>query len=378
MFIVFSNSRLTIFIMKNIQANPTAAFKPNTIDGQFDYQTYIFQLEDTISDIKSSSDNGDIAAEQYLEQEQFKVRYNVAMELLARENAQKEKSDRDDKLVDLVSTYQNYIAQDTQIILGEKDGKLHDIHPEPDYDILEQSPIYPYEQDLGLSMEDKKNMMKHVVQYLRERNVYVVFSKTIQDADADDSKGSYIQLGENGERELPIGELVGNIILINPWNVDFISSFLTIGHLYGHMVQEMHLPEVQGIREFLAYPKPLDINLVQKNYRHKYGRSDYKDDFKHFEEEAFAYAKYSFQEAGINWNEKLEYAMRVYIETDFDELWRWATEMPEKEAKAFMELYNEYYEKYKDLFPPLQAKKIDILVTESQSDNISVVRDNKY
>ncbi len=351
---------------------PTAAFMPNTINGIFDHNGYIKKLNNKIQKIQKTL--GGDAAEQYLNQEKFKVRYSVAMELLARENALKLKTDRPYELVELVNEYNEYLTKSLGV---SKVNKNNNVPLEPDYSILADSPVYPYEADLGISLEQKKVMMQKVVRYLRKKNIFVEFSKTIKDSEANDTKGGYITLSENGERELPIGELVGNRILVNPWNVDFMSCFLTIGHLYGHMVQEMHLFEIAGIREFLAYPKPLNLALVQKNYKARYGRDDYKKDFKIFEEEAFAYAKYSFQEAGIEWSSKIEYAMRVYIETDFDELWRWATQAPEKEAKAFMELFNEYYLKYTGKFKDLYAKNVSIEVVESNSENISVVRDGK-
>ena len=369
--------------------NPTSAFKPEKIESHsleeydgvsqevFNFKSYRTDLAAKLKSIRGNSDEGREAAQQFLDQERFKVRYNVALELHQREEAITREQDREQRIPALVREYDSYIREDADSILGKTKYEGAETIPEPDYDLIDLSPVYPYEKDLDLSQEKKKEMMKNVVQYLRAKNIFVVFSKTIEDATANDTKEDYIELSESGERDLPIGELVGNKILINPWNVDFMSQFLTVGHLYGHMVQEMHMEEIKGIREFLAYPKPLDMDLVQKKYQEGYGNRDYKEDFKSFEEEAFAYAKFSFQEAGIDWTDKLEHATRVYIEADFDELWRWATESSEKEATSFNKLYNTYYEKYKGKFPNLQPKKVGVRVEPSEEESVRVVRDGE-
>lgn len=363
--------------------NPTSAFKPEKNKNSkyfkeqqsLDFEKYRNDLAAKLWEIRKK--NGPDAAQQYLDQERYKTRYNIALELHQRKEARIRKKDRENRISTLIRSYDQYIREDKDSIIGKIKFEGKEKNPEPDYNLIDASPVYSYEDDLGLTQEKKKEMMRQVVQYLRQKNIFVIFSKTIEDAHANDTKSKYIEVSEEGTRDLPIGELMGNKILINPWNVDFMSQFFTIGHLYGHMVQEMNMPEISGIREFLEYPKPLDMNLVQKNYQEKYGREDYKKDFKFFEEEAFAYAKYSFQEAGIVWNDKLEHAMRVYIEADFDELWRWATEEPEKEASAFNKLYDEYYKKYKGKFSELTAKQIGVHVEPSDQENIRVVRDGQ-
>jgi hypothetical protein len=335
--------------------NPTAAYKPKAPFNSTDYKD---ELEKTLSSI---SDTG--AFNQYLQQEMIKTRYNVS---------------KNDGLTELLAEYNVYLSKNETGIIGKEQFENAEEVPEPDYNILDNSPIYPYEKNLNLTMEKKKEMMKKIVRYLRRHNIYVLFARTIADVTADDTKGEYIELNPDGTRDLPIGELMGNKIILNPWNVDFMSTFLTIGHLYGHMVQEMTLEEYKGIREFLSYPKPLNMELVQKHYFEKYGGRDYKKDFKVFEEEAFAYAKYTFDKAEIEWNKNLEHAMRTYIDTDFDELWEWSTQAPEKSAQQFMERYEQYYQdEARKNHPILSAKEVGIQVVASNHGAIKVVREGK-
>lgn len=367
--------------------NPTAAFKPDkkndSEDIAFDFEQYRHDFARTLRLIRNGDASKGVTpdpdgAEQYLRQERIKTRYNVALELHKRKENALRKKDYGSRINILVSEYDEYIANGESGIIGKEKFEDSASAPETNYDILDESPIYPYENDLNLSMEKKKEMMKKVVEYLREHNIFVEFSKTINDVTADDTKGGYLELNEDGSRNLPIGELMGNKIILNPWNVDFMSTFLTIGHLYGHMVQEMNLKEYAGIRKFLAYPKPLDMEVVQKEYAEMYGGRDYRKDFKVFEEEAFAYAKFTFQKAGIVWNPNLEHAMRTYIDTDFDELWDWSTQSPEKSAQNFMDRFDEYYkdDKRKNQ-EPLKAKEVGINVVSSDEGNIKVVREGR-
>lgn len=371
--------------------NPTAAYKPfkknqqagHTASHHFDHEAYFQDLAETTRSIREGNPVRGIpadpaGAEQYLRQETIKSRYNVALELRRRKEHEVRDEDHEHYIASLVNDYHEYLEGSESGVIGKEKFQDADHVPEPDYDILGQSPIYPYEKDLNLTIGQKKEMMKKVVRHLRGRNIFVVFSKTIDDVSADDTKGDYLELNEDGTRDLPIGELMGNKIILNPWNVDFMSTFLTIGHLYGHMVQEMTIEEYAGIREFLAYPKPLDMSIVQAKYAQQYGGRNYKDDFKVFEEEAFAYAKYTFQQAGIEWNETIEHAMRTYIDTDFDELWEWSTQLPEKSAMSFMERFEQYYnDPVRRNVGVLKAKEVGIRVMANDDGNIKVVREGK-
>ncbi|HEY4515771.1 MAG TPA: hypothetical protein VJH67_01135 [Candidatus Paceibacterota bacterium] len=375
--------------MKNF--NPTAAFKPekrvdlgnNPESEAFDFEQYRHELAQTLRSIR----NGDpekgitpdpIGAEQYLKQERIKSRYNAALELHRRKENELRGKDYEHRVDTLIEEYEEYVAGNEHGIIGKEKFEDPEQIERPNYDVIDESPIYPYEDDLKLSAEQKKKMMKMVVEYLRTHNIFVQFSKTINDVSADDTKAGYIKLNEDGSRDLPIGELMGNKIILNPWNVDFMSTFLTIGHLYGHMVQEMNLKEYAGIRKFLTYPKPLDMEVVQREYAEMYGGRDYRADFKIFEEEAFAYAKYTFQQAGVEWTPELEHAMRTYIDTDFDELWEWSTQNPEKSAQDFMTRFEEYYnDEDRKKAETLKAKEVGIVVVPSGEGEIRVVREGQ-
>lgn len=91
----------------------------------------------------------------------------------------------------------------------------------------------------------------------------------------------------------------------------------------------MDLEKYKPITDFVEMPKPLDLDFILSEYRRKYNR-DYKEDFLKFEIEAFQYAKYTFIQAGIKFDKMLDSAMNVYIEADFNELWKWVTSSPQK------------------------------------------------
>ena len=247
--------------------------------------------------------------------------------------------------------------------------------PQLAYDQVLRSPIYEYEKGLNLTPEKKVGMLSKVDAYLRERGIYTIFTDKIVDDEADIQKPWEIQEGKN-YRDLPIAELVGNKILINPKDVDFMSIFLSIGHIYGHLVQRTEPEEYEGITRFLEYPKPLDLKIIQTDYDRDFG-GEYKKDFKVYEEEAFAYAKYTFQEAGIPFTSELEYAMRVYIEADFEELWKWSTSAPQKEASNFMQTFTRIYEEGKGGCTPLAPKAVSVEVVPDKAGRIKVVRDGK-
>lgn len=255
------------------------------------------------------------------------------------------------------------------------DTNVQSVCPTLDYKQVLKSPVFDYEENLHLNAEKKIEMLRKVTEYLKDRDIYVIFTDKIIDDEADVSKPWEIQDGKN-YRDLPIAELVGNKILINPENVDFMSVFLSIGHIYGHLVQRATPEKYEGITRFLEYPKPLDLNIIQRDYDKDFG-GDYKSDFKLYEEEAFSYAKYSFQESGIDVTPEIEYAMRVYIEADFEELWKWSVSSPQKDASDFMQTFTRIYNDMKGVCTPLVPKKVTIHVEPDKNGRIKVVRDGK-
>jgi len=137
-------------------------------------------------------------------------------------------------------------------------------------------------------------------------------------------------------RPVEVGELYGNIIVINPRNIDFLSVLLTIAHIYGHLVQR-ETPEVyEPLTRFTDWPKPLSLKEVQNPYEVDRPGREYWADFLDFEKEAFGYGKYVLQQAGIQFNAKLDYAVQVYIQADFKELKRWSTTAPNKWGGDFV------------------------------------------
>jgi hypothetical protein len=96
-----------------------------------------------------------------------------------------------------------------------------------------------------------------------------------------------------------------------------------------------------------------------------------------FEKEAFAYAKYAFQKAGIVFAPWLEYAMNVYIEADFNELWRWITTEPLKSGQSFMSEFTKLWKGDKNRYGVLEAKEIEVKVIPDPNGSLIVVRDEK-
>lgn len=250
--------------------------------------------------------------------------------------------------------------------------KLLDIN-NPRYYELRFMPIYSYEKELGMTYEDKIEMIAKIVRYLDERNIHVIFTDRMIDADADVQKPWELEEGRV-DREIPIAELQGNLILINPRNIDFLSVLFSIAHIYGHLVQRMTPEKYEGITRFLGLIKPLNLENLLQEYKKEFG-GDYKEDFLQYEIEAFEYAKYALQEAGITINEKLDHAMNVYIETDFTELWRWASESPKKSAGAFMGLFQKLYLEKKGQYEVIKPKPIQIHVVPDAQGKLTVVRD---
>lgn len=234
---------------------------------------------------------------------------------------------------------------------------------------LQFSPIFPYEKELNLTPSSKVEMLEKVIDYLLKRNIHVTFTDRLM----IDNKIWEKKQGENF-KYLPIAELVGNNICINPRSIDFLSIFFSLGHIYGHLVQRMEAEKYKHITDFLDYPKPLDLTLILSDYREKYG-GDYKVNFLEFEKEAFSYAKFTFLDAGIEFSPILDHAMNVYIETDFQELWRWVASEPLKSGEKFMDVFTEKFEKTKGKFAPIEPKEVRISVVPATDGILEIVRD---
>lgn len=245
-----------------------------------------------------------------------------------------------------------------------------DLLNNPDFYELKFTPVYEYEKELGLTTETKLTLLQNVVTYLKQRNINVTFTDRIY----DDEKTWERNEGENW-RYLPVAELQGNNICINPRNIDFLSIYLSIGHIYGHLVQRMEYEKYKPITDFLEYPKPLDLNLILSEYRNKFG-GNYKDDFLKFEIEAFQYAKYAFIKAGNQFNGLMDYAMNVYIETDFNELWRWVTVSNQKSGPGFMDEFQKLWYNNRGKYNAISPKEVEVNVVPDPNGSLIVVRSN--
>ena len=236
---------------------------------------------------------------------------------------------------------------------------------------LKFMPIYPYEADLKLSLTKKVEMLEKVIKYLENRGIQVTFTDRIMDQEK-----AWERPEGQSWRYLPIAELQGNNICINPRNIDFLSVFMSLGHIYGHLVQRMDYEKYKPLTDLLEIPKPMDLDYHFEEYRKTYG-SDYKADFLTFEKEAFSYAKYTFQEAGIQWTDELEYAMNVYIEADFNELWKWIVASPQKSGSTFMDEFQKLWRCRQDAYTTLPAKEISVRVVPEENGSLVVVRNDK-
>ena len=239
----------------------------------------------------------------------------------------------------------------------------------PDFYELKFTPVFEYEKEISLSVRSKVTMLQNVITYLKERNIYVTFTDRIY----DEEKLWEREDGQNW-RYLPVAELQGNNICVNTRNIDFLSIYLSIGHIYGHLVQRMEPEKYKPITDFLEYPKPLDLNLILAEYRNKYG-GNYKDDFLKFEIEAFQYAKFAFIRAGNEFNELLDYAMNIYIETDFNELWRWVTISNQKSGTDFMDEFQKLWYNSRNKYEIIEPKEIEVNVIPDPKGSLVVVRD---
>lgn len=235
---------------------------------------------------------------------------------------------------------------------------------------LSHMQVFSYERELGLSTREKFHMIAKVIHFLRKKNIFVLFTQRI----IDDKKPWEREPGEEW-RNLPVAELKGNHIYVNPRNLDFLGVFLSIGHIYGHLVQRMEKEKYDPITDFLEIPKPMDLEHHLSVYKERYG-NDYKEDFVNFEKEAFRYAKFTFQEAGVKWSSIMDYAMNVYIEADFNELWDWVVDHPNKDAVQFTEEFQRLWDERKGTYVPLSAKPINIHVVPDPEGSLIVVRNN--
>ncbi len=244
-----------------------------------------------------------------------------------------------------------------------------DLLNHPDFYELKFTPVFEYEKELNLSVKSKIAMLQNIITYLKNRNIYITFTDRIYDEEKEWERKD----GQNW-RYLPVAELQGNNICVNTRNIDFLSIYLSIGHIYGHLVQRMEPEKYKPITDFLEYPKPLDLNLILTEYRNKYN-GNYKDDFLKFEIEAFQYAKFALIRAGNEFNELLDYAMNIYIETDFNELWRWVTISNQKSGPDFMDEFQKLWYNNRNKYEIIEPKEIEVNVVPDPKGSLVVVRD---
>jgi hypothetical protein len=246
---------------------------------------------------------------------------------------------------------------------------MNNLMSKPEYYELQFMQVLPYEAEFGWSPEQKVEMIDKIFTYLAQRNIHVRFSDRI----IDNSKPWTRQEGQEW-RPVEVGELHGNMIVINPRNIDFLSVLLTIAHVYGHLVQR-ETPEVyEPLTRFTDYPKPLDLDEVQTRYEADRPGREYWADFLDFEKEAFAYGKHAMLQSGIGFDEKLDHAVQSYIEADFKELKRWSTTAPNKWGGDFVKEFERTYNDNKGRWPALAAKPVEIEVKPDPNGELIVVR----
>lgn len=260
---------------------------------------------------------------------------------------------------------------------------INKIFYQSQYRDLSQMPVFVYEKELDFSQKDKLEMITKIVTFLKKRKIKVSFSDYILDEEITKSWET-----ESVYRPVPIAELMGNEIVVNPRNIDFLSVLLSIGHIYGHLVQRSTPERYKGITDFLHKFKPLGISELFVEYKAKFDCEykdvcpsdyvgDYKKDFLRYEIEAFAYARYAFIQAGIDITEQLQKAIQVYLRTDYEELWRWASKENKKDAQSFMVLFQKNWNE-KSGWEPYQLgeiKKIDYHFVPDKKGRLTVVRD---
>lgn len=237
----------------------------------------------------------------------------------------------------------------------------------PEYYELQFMQVLPYESEFGWSMEYKVQMIDKICAYLNQRNILVRFSDRI----VDDIKQWTRPEGASW-RPVEVGELCGNMIVINPRNIDFLSVLLTITHIYGHLVQRETPEKYEPITRFVYLPKPLDLSQLQEDYAAIRPGCNYQSDFRKFEEEAFGYGKHALLQAGISFNEKLDHALQSYIEADFNELWKWCVSAPNKAGEDFVAEFARVYSNMS--FPVLEPIPVEITVVPDPDGILTVVR----
>ena len=241
------------------------------------------------------------------------------------------------------------------------------------YHELKFMPIYPYEKDLNLSLECKVVMLHSVIKYLEDRDIQVTFTDRIIDYS---TATTHTCEKKQIWRYLPISELQGNNICINPRNLDFLSVFMSLGHIYGHLVQRMDYIRYKPLTDLLEVADSTNLSSYFDEYEKAHGR-DYKTDFFAFEKEAFSYAKYTFIEAGISWNDTLEYAMSVYLEADFNDLWKWLISNPKESDPTFMDQFQKLWNCRKGSYDIIVPKKISLPVIPEKNGRLVVVRNDQ-
>ena len=238
-----------------------------------------------------------------------------------------------------------------------------------EYYELQFMQVLPYEAEFGWSMEQKVEMIDKIFSYLAKRNIHIRFSDRIIDGIKQWTRPA-------GEiwRPVEVGELNGNVIVINPRNIDFLSVLLTIAHIYGHLVQRETPEAYEPLTRFTDWPKPLDLDALQASYEADRPGQEYWADFLEFEQEAFGYGKYAMLESGISFDANLDHAVQAYIQADFEELKRWSTRDDNKDGGDFVEKFEKTYNENKGRYPVLPAKPVEIQVVPDPNGQLVVVR----
>ena len=228
---------------------------------------------------------------------------------------------------------------------------------------LSACPVHPYEADIGLDLAAKAENFFRLTKYIAAQGISVTFASEYEITDqADKDRKDWELVERDGKtyRPVPVGELdTKNHIYLNLDTLGFYGAFFTTLHLYGHRVQletsEKHSDSEQAkaynaITKYVAWPKPLNMQDVLNDYRVNTNRpdADYEKDFLNFEKEAFAFGIGTCQQAGIDYNQNLQYATNIYLETDFQELKDWWVSKPNKSGEDFVALYTKLYNQRQD------------------------------
>ena len=245
---------------------------------------------------------------------------------------------------------------------------MNNLTSKPEYYELQFMQVLPYEAEFDWNQQEKVEMIDKIFTYLAKRYIHVRFS----DRGVDEIKQWTRPEGQVW-RPVEVGELCGNMIIINPRNIDFLSVLLTIAHIYGHLVQRETPEAYEPLTRFTDWPKPLNLDELQASYEADRPGREYWADFLDFEKEAFGYGKYAMLESGISFDAKLDHAVQAYIHADFEELKRWSTEAGNKDGGDFVEKFEKTYRE-NGPWPVLPAKPVEIQVTPDPSGQLVVVR----